>query len=168
MKQLVIIGAGGFGREVFTLAKDTPAHGVDWKIKGFLDSRKDVLDHFAIDANSLPGAVYATQAFRERCKRNVGIIGDPMSYEPEPEDAFICALGDPIERQDFVDKGVIHSRRCIDVDLEMRLLPGAELDDTLCLHMWSVVETIRNHMFPKPGLDPEDRFRRLQSGLHIR
>ena len=76
--------------------------------------------------------------------------------------------GDSIEGQDFVDKGVIHSRRSIDVDLEMRLLSGAELHDTVRLHMWSVVEAIRHDMFPETRFDPDDRFARFESRLHIR
>ena len=41
MKHLVIIGVGGFGREVFCHAKGSMGYGIDWDIKGFLDG--DVL-----------------------------------------------------------------------------------------------------------------------------
>ena len=86
MKQsLVIIGAGGFGREVLVYAADC---GI-FNLKGFLDSRSHILDGY--DRGSL------------------GIIGDPFTYEPEAGDVFVCALGNPAQRrkyaQPILDRG---------------------------------------------------------------
>ena len=86
MKQsLVIIGAGGFGREVLVYAADC---GI-FNLKGFLDSRSHILDGY--DRGSL------------------GIIGDPFAYEPEAGDVFVCALGNPAQRrkyaQPILDRG---------------------------------------------------------------
>ena len=70
-RNLLIIGAGGFGREVLGyIEDDNPL----FDIKGFLDSRVNVLD--------------ATP-------RGVGIVGDPLTYQPQAEDVFMAALGDP-------------------------------------------------------------------------
>jgi sugar O-acyltransferase (sialic acid O-acetyltransferase NeuD family) len=70
-RNLLIVGAGGFGREVLGyIEDDNPL----FRVKGFLDSRTDVLD--------------ATP-------RSVGIVGDPLTYDPVPDDVFMAALGDP-------------------------------------------------------------------------
>ncbi len=41
-RNLYIIGAGGFGREVESWIKDIPIEKRDWEFKGFLDSVKDI------------------------------------------------------------------------------------------------------------------------------
>ena len=76
-RNLLIVGAGGFGREVLSyIEDDNPL----FDVKGFLDSRPDALD--------------ATP-------RNVPILGDPLSYEPQPDEVFMAALGDPRMRFKF-------------------------------------------------------------------
>jgi sugar O-acyltransferase (sialic acid O-acetyltransferase NeuD family) len=74
MKQLLIIGAGAFGREVFGWAMDQGRRERGWEIAGFLDS-----DPRALEAYRLP----------------VGVVGDPNTYRPEESGLFICAIGDP-------------------------------------------------------------------------
>jgi hypothetical protein len=44
MKQLIIIGARGFGREVYSLAKRSIGYNEDFVMKGFLDDKLDALD----------------------------------------------------------------------------------------------------------------------------
>ena len=39
MKNLIIVGAGGFGREVFGLATECLAYGVNFHVKGFFGQR---------------------------------------------------------------------------------------------------------------------------------
>jgi hypothetical protein len=46
MKELLIIGARGFGREVFSLAKQSIGYGESFEIKGFLDDNVNALDGF--------------------------------------------------------------------------------------------------------------------------
>ena len=74
-QRLLIVGAGGFGREVLAWAEDIQTQGnVDWAIGGFLDANPRALEKFDIE---LP------------------VVGDPQSYAPRPEDRFVCAVGDP-------------------------------------------------------------------------
>jgi sugar O-acyltransferase (sialic acid O-acetyltransferase NeuD family) len=101
MKQLLIIGAGGFGREVLMLAIDNPSYGVDWVVKGFLDSRTDILEPFTKGAAALPGAMDYAADKRERYRRDYPIVGDPLTYRPAPDDVFLCAIGDPAERRRY-------------------------------------------------------------------
>ncbi len=72
MHRLLIVGAGGFGRELCGAARDCIGYGTDFEIAGFLDARPDALDGFA----GYPP-----------------VVGSPDSYEPGPCDAFIAAIG---------------------------------------------------------------------------
>ena len=69
MKKIVIIGAGGFGREMLAWARQS---GALWPVKGFIDDNLHALDQF---------------------KKNVPILGTVRDYEPLPEDVFVCAMG---------------------------------------------------------------------------
>lgn len=89
MKHLIIIGVGGFAREVYWHAQDSLGYGLEWDIKGFLDG--DV---------KLPCEEYA--------KLELPVLGDVNSYIPEQEDVFICAVASPAVRERLV--GVIESR----------------------------------------------------------
>lgn len=101
MKRLLIIGAGGFGREVFTWARDNPLHGSEWTVGGFLDSRSDALNGFAKDPRELRDTMRHENALLSRYRRDVGIVGDPMTHAPRPDEVFICAVGDPVERRRY-------------------------------------------------------------------
>lgn len=76
-RTLLIVGAGGLGREVLGyIEDDNPI----FNVKGFLDSRSHALD--------------ATP-------RDTPIVGDPLHYEPQASDIFIAALGAPQHRQHY-------------------------------------------------------------------
>lgn len=81
LPQVLIIGAGGWGREVLALLQADPAYGRKWTVKGFLDNRAHLLD----------GLNYASTP----------VIGDPLTYAPGPQDLFVCALGDPHQREQY-------------------------------------------------------------------
>ena len=78
---VLIIGAGGWGREVLEQMQGDIAHGKVWEIAGFLDSRKHILDGF---------------------DTGMPIVGDPLTYEPQASEAFGCAQGDPLARFKYV------------------------------------------------------------------
>lgn len=82
MKNLLIIGARGFGREVFNMAHDCKGFGSEFIIKGFLDDKKDALDNFE---------GYAP------------IIDSVENYAIQEDDVFICALGDVNYKKKYVD-----------------------------------------------------------------
>jgi len=46
MKQLYIVGAGGFGRELHSWVLQHPDHGRDWRFAGFLDDNLDALKDY--------------------------------------------------------------------------------------------------------------------------
>ena len=77
MKDLLIISAGKFGREIYGWASQAIAQGAPWKIKGFLDDRP-----YALDGFDYP----------------VGILGTVTGYWPEAKNLFIGAVGDPHDK----------------------------------------------------------------------
>jgi sugar O-acyltransferase (sialic acid O-acetyltransferase NeuD family) len=72
MKNLIIIGARGFGREVYSLSKSAIGCGKDFVVKGFLDDNSMILDGFC---NYPP------------------ILSSVEEYEVQENDVFICAIG---------------------------------------------------------------------------
>ena len=74
MKHLLIIGARGYGREMYYHARDSHGYGTEFDIKGFLDDKKDALIEFGDEYPS--------------------IIDSVEHYEIQKDDVFITALGD--------------------------------------------------------------------------
>lgn len=88
MKNLIIIGARGFGRDIYSLALECSDYQKDYQIKGFLDDKKDALDEFH---SYLP------------------ILDSYENYIVKTDDVFICAFGDVLSKkkciQMILDKG---------------------------------------------------------------
>lgn len=85
MFDLVIVGAGGFGREVLQYAQDAIAAGMlDARIKGFLDDDKTQADlaPFGVDTR---------------------LLGTIDAAIPEPNERYVIALGDPVARATLHD-----------------------------------------------------------------
>lgn len=82
MKHLIIIGASGCGRETYCLATTCHEYNKEWQIKGFLDSRSDILDHF----DGYPP-----------------ILGSVEAYDIQQDDVFICAQGDSPARRKYTE-----------------------------------------------------------------
>lgn len=78
MKHLLIVGAGGFGREMFGAAREAVGFGSEFDVLGFLDARPGALDGFA----GYPP-----------------VIGDPADYVPRADEVFVTALGDIAARR---------------------------------------------------------------------
>jgi sugar O-acyltransferase (sialic acid O-acetyltransferase NeuD family) len=77
MKNLIIIGAGGFGREVLSYIRDD---NPIFQFKGFLDDRLDLLKDMLGEDK---------------------IISSPHKYVPKPDDVFMVAVGDPRAREKY-------------------------------------------------------------------
>lgn len=88
MKHLIIIGARGFGREVFNTARESLGYGVEFDIIGYLDDKNDALNNF--------------QGYPP-------ILDSVENYCPKKGDVFICALGDVKYKKKYtqliLDKG---------------------------------------------------------------
>lgn len=84
MKHLIIIGARGFGREIYsTFIRTTPFISQEIDVKGFLDDKSDALSGLKGDWPP--------------------IIGSVETYEIQSDDVFFCALGDSHWRKYYAD-----------------------------------------------------------------
>jgi len=75
MKKLLIIGAGGFGREVLEYALDIIESGkAQWEIEGFLDDSLTALENFSYEYK---------------------VIDTIENHKVSDEYVYICAIGNP-------------------------------------------------------------------------
>ena len=72
MKRLIIIGAGGMGRTVYSNALESVGYGDAFEVKGFIDDDLHALDGFP---NYPP------------------VVGTISGYQPEADDVFVCSIG---------------------------------------------------------------------------
>ena len=72
MKQLLILGAGGMGKEIYYTARHSIGYGTEFEVKGFLD---------------FPNPDWDTSIYPP-------ILGIEDNYEIQPEDVFTCSIGD--------------------------------------------------------------------------
>lgn len=90
MKKLLILGAGGCGREVFQWAKDMNKEKAIWTSIRFLDDDLHQLDRLGMQ-DKIEGKIHG--------------------YQPCAGEEVICAIGDPVIRlalcNDFKKKGAI-------------------------------------------------------------
>ena len=82
MKNLLIIGARGWGREIFNMLPHCMGYGTEYVVKGFLDDKTDALDGMA----GYPP-----------------IIDSVEHYTPQQDDVFTCALGDANWKKHYVE-----------------------------------------------------------------
>ena len=119
MSRLLIVGAGGFGREVLAWARDAFTGDPDRVIGGFLDDNPKALDGFLCD---------------------LSVLGSPLDFPLSEEDQLICAIGSPAMRLDLCsvlrDRGarfatLIHPTAVVGTHCEVGegsiLCPGAVL-----------------------------------------
>lgn len=89
MKKLLIIGAGGFGREVAAWIQTDPGVS-DYQLAGFLDDDRDALN--------------GKQALAP-------IVGAVADHQPQADTVYLCGLGNPAARvqvaEDFGARGAV-------------------------------------------------------------
>lgn len=74
LPQLIIVGAGGFGREVLAWARQSLQFERAWTIKGFIDDNAD-----ALRGKNTPAPW----------------LGTVQDHQPKPDEVFVCAMGIP-------------------------------------------------------------------------
>jgi sugar O-acyltransferase (sialic acid O-acetyltransferase NeuD family) len=74
MKELLIVGAGGYGREVLQWCKDINLVNQTWAIKGFLDDNADALSGYDCDFQ---------------------VVGKIIDWQPSKNEVFVLAIADP-------------------------------------------------------------------------
>ncbi len=87
MKNLIIIGAGGMGRTVYSNALESVGYGESYTVKGFIDDNLNALDGFP---NYPP------------------IIGTIKDYIPQENDVFVSSIGGASRRpcmEEIISRG---------------------------------------------------------------
>ena len=83
VKRILIVGAGGFGREVLCWARNVErTQSLNGEIGGFLDANPAALDGFV--------------------RAPLKILGDPTGFRPAETDLYVCAIGDLAAKQRVV------------------------------------------------------------------
>ena len=78
MKNLIIVGASGFGRELLQWVKDINSKEPTWTIKGFLDDNLDALEGYECD---------------------VKVIGTIKDWQPAEDEVFAIAIASPLIKE---------------------------------------------------------------------
>lgn len=136
MKKLLIVGAGGFGREMHAWVRQHPDHGRAWTFAGFLDDNPAALAGFGDFAPILP------------------LTG----HRPTADEIFVCGLGLPPQKEKLVGPlraagaeflTFVHPRACVGERVRLGtgvvLCPGAivsadvELGDFVMVNLHSTV-----------------------------
>lgn len=93
MKDLIIVGANGFGREVLQWVKDINKVMPTWNIKGFIDDNLNVLNGYQCDFK---------------------ILGRIQDWEPSGNEVFTCAVAISPVKEKLVNllksKGAVFAR----------------------------------------------------------
>lgn len=101
MKEILIVGAGGLGRELLEWLKDCNEVKPRWRIKGFLDDEPGKLDGFDCDHK---------------------IVGTITEWTPSADEVFACAIADCQSKERVVSllksrgatfESIIHPRAVI-------------------------------------------------------
>ncbi|WP_017494984.1 acetyltransferase [Flavobacterium sp. WG21] len=117
MKNLIIIGARGYGREVYGLAKHCAGYNTDYVIKGFLDDKSDALMGF----DDYPEVISSVEAY---------VIQD--------EDVFICALGSVQWKKWYVEMILLKGGKFINLIHPTVIYdPGLKLGNGVIIFMYS-------------------------------
>lgn len=82
MKKLLILGAGGLGRETYQWAADIQKQGKRWDFIGFLDDNLQALDKYG---------------------RSDQIVGTIKDYQPQPDEEVICGIGNAMLKTELFD-----------------------------------------------------------------
>lgn len=82
MKDLIIVGASGFGREILWYIEDINTVKPTWNIKGFIDDNLNALKNYPCD---------------------YPVLGTIKDWQPSNKEEFVCALAFPDIKQKIVE-----------------------------------------------------------------
>lgn len=120
--KLIVVGAGGCGREVAWIAAEARAvGGVDWVPAGFLDDNPQALEGTGTD---LP------------------ILGSVADWQPSADEVFVCAIGSPHTRDLVATALEARGATFVNVIHPTALISSsARLADGLVVYPYSCIST---------------------------
>ncbi len=131
MKHLLIIGARGFGREIYRTFVHTQLYlNGEVVVKGFLDDKADALEGLKGEWPPILGAV--------------------ETYKIQSEDVFFCAMGDAHWRKHYVDIIKGKGGHFINIIHQTALVsPTVTIGEGCCIGAFTTISpnvTIGNHV----------------------
>lgn len=81
MKELIIVGASGFGREMVKYIEDINKQKPTWVLRGFIDDNLNALDGYPCDYK---------------------VLGTIQDWQPAEDEEFVCALAFPAVKKKVV------------------------------------------------------------------
>jgi sugar O-acyltransferase (sialic acid O-acetyltransferase NeuD family) len=87
MKNLILIGAGDWGLEVWAWLENAKGYNIDWTFKGFLDQKGNAFENIQF------------------C--NAPILGSEDTYSPQENDVFVCTIANPNIKEEITNK-ILH------------------------------------------------------------
>jgi len=92
-KRLILVGGGGFGRELINWSLDVAQAGLGPSITAFIDDNPAALDGFDY---------------------HLEYLGSIDQYLPQPQDLFLMSIGDPTSKQkiyqNLISRGAVFSQ----------------------------------------------------------
>lgn len=114
MKQLLILGAGGMGKEIYYTAKHSIGYGTEFVVKGFLD---------------FPNPEWNTKIYPP-------VLGVEDEYEIQPDDVFVCSIGDVLLKRKVCEKMKSRGAR-----FQTLIMENAEIRDGVKLGDGCVIDS---------------------------
>ena len=103
MKNLIIVGAGEFGRELYWTILESIGYSTEFEVKGYLDDGE-------------PAAFTKLQR---------PLLGTTQGYEMEKDDVFTCAVANPLNRQRIVDYMLSRGAEFVDIIHKTAIIQGS-------------------------------------------
>lgn len=121
-RKLIVVGAGGCGREVAQIAVDARAAGnPDWALAGFIDDD--------------PAALSGHNAL-------VPLVGSISDWQPSADEVFVCAIGSPGARDAIATSLEARGAQFVNVIHPTVLVaPSASLGHGLVVYPYSCIST---------------------------
>jgi len=119
MKEIIIVGASGFGRELLQMIKDINKVESKWIIKGFIDDDLTALENYECDYK---------------------ILGKISEWQPSENEVFALGIANPVTKEKIANsllsrnavfESIIHPRAFIDsfnkVGIGIVMYPGSRI-----------------------------------------
>lgn len=113
MKDIIIVGAGGFGREAVDIINAINKVEMTWRIKGFIDDNLHALDNI-------------------RCKYS--IIGTISEWTPSEDETFVMGVASPTTKEKIATKLLERGAKFTTL-----IHPGAQISEEAIIGSGSVI-----------------------------
>lgn len=121
MKDLIIVGASGFGREIAWYIEDINSVKPKWRLRGFIDDNSNAL---------------------EGCPCDYPILGTIQEWKPLENEVFVCALAFPEIKQKIVESLLARGAKFVTlIHPTARINPHCKIGEGAIISPYSVISS---------------------------